>query len=86
MRRLITVISIVVPFALAGCAPPPPPAPPPQPHMQATLSWLETAQHELDIADQYRDHGGHAGRASDLVIDAIREVHEGIRYRDAHAP
>jgi hypothetical protein len=82
MRRLITTISIVVPFALAGCAPPPPP----QPHMQATLAWLETAEHELDIADQYRDHGGHAGRATDLVIDAIREVHEGIRYHDAHAP
>jgi hypothetical protein len=86
MRYLIAAISIALPAALAGCAPPPPPPPPPQPHMHAALDWLETARHELEIADQYRDHGGHAGAATHLTIDAMREVREGIAYRDSHAP
>jgi hypothetical protein len=83
MRHLIAAISIALPASLAGCAPPPPP---PQPHMQAALDWLATAQHELEIADQAHDHGGHAGAATNRVRDAIREVREGIAYRDSHAP
>jgi hypothetical protein len=58
----------------------------PQPHMEAALAALENALHEIEIADQARDHGGHAGAATNLIRDAIREVHEGIRFRDAHGP
>jgi len=49
-------------------------------------TWLETARHELEIADQARDHGGHSGMATRLATNAIREVREGIAYRDSHAP
>lgn len=55
-----------------------------QPHMDAALSALQTAHDELLAADQYHDHGGHAGTATQLVERAIREVHEGIRYRNEH--
>jgi hypothetical protein len=58
----------------------------PQPHMEAALAALENALHEIEIADQARDHGGHAGAATNLIRDAIREVREGIRFRDAHGP
>lgn len=57
-----------------------------QPHMEATLASLENALHEIEIADEYRDHGGHAGAATNLIKQAIHEVREGIRYRDAHGP
>jgi hypothetical protein len=83
MRHIIAAICVALPAALAGCAPPPPP-PPAQPHMHAALDWLETARHELEIADQARDHGGHAGAATRLTTDAIREVREGIIWRDNH--
>jgi hypothetical protein len=79
MRPIIRVIIAALPFAAVSCAPPPPPPPPPQPHMEATFAYLETTLHELEIADQYRDHGGHAGRATELV-------REGIRYRNEHGP
>jgi hypothetical protein len=68
-------------WCFAGCA-----VAAPQPHMEATLSYLENALHEIEIADQYRDHGGHAGAATNLIKEAIHEVREGIRYRDAHGP
>lgn len=55
-----------------------------QPHMESALASLQNALHELEIADQFRNHGGHAVAATDLVRQAIREVREGIRYRDAH--
>lgn len=58
----------------------------PQPHMEATLAYLENALHEIEIADQFRDHGGHAGAATDLIKQAIHQVREGIRYRDVHGP
>ena len=51
--------------------------------MEATLAYLETTLHELEVADQYRDHGGHSGRATELVREAIRE---GIRFRNEHGP
>jgi hypothetical protein len=54
--------------------------------MEATLAYLETTLHELEIVDQYRDHGGHAGRATELARDAIREVREGIRFPNEHGP
>ena len=55
-----------------------------QPHMEATLQLLENAKHEIEIADQFKDHGGHAGEATRLINEAIHEVREGIRYRDEH--
>lgn len=57
-----------------------------QPHMEATLESLEAALHEIEIADQFRDHGGHAANATELIRRAIHEVREGIRYRDMHGP
>jgi len=58
----------------------------PQPHMDAALAALENARSEIIAADQYRDHGGHAGAATNLINQAIREVREGIRYRNMHGP
>ena len=55
-----------------------------QPHMEETLHHLEQAKHEIEIADEAKDHGGHAGAATDLIEQAIREVREGIRYRNEH--
>jgi hypothetical protein len=68
-------------LAFAGVA-----AAAPQPHMEAALAALENARSEMIIADQYRDHGGHAGAATNLIDRAIREVREGIRFRNAHGP
>jgi hypothetical protein len=53
--------------------------------MEETLRQLEIAKHEIEVADRARDHGGHAGAATRLIDDAIRQVREGIRYRDEHA-
>ena len=68
-------------LAFAGVA-----AAAPQPHMEAAIAALENARSEMIIADQYRDHGGHAGAATNLIDRAIREVREGIRFRNAHGP
>ena len=57
-----------------------------QPHMDGALHALEHARDEIVIADQYKDHGGHAGAATNLIEQAIREVREGIRYRNEHGP
>jgi len=48
-----------------------------QPHMEAALSALETAKHELDVA--IPDKEGHRVKAIALVNDAIAEVHAGIK-------
>ena len=56
----------------------------PQPHMEGALAALEQAKHEIEIADEFRDHGGHAGEATRLIEEAIHEVREGIRFRDEH--
>jgi hypothetical protein len=56
----------------------------PQPHMDGALAALEQAKHEIEVADQFRDHGGHAGEATRLIEAAIHEVREGIRFRDEH--
>jgi hypothetical protein len=55
-----------------------------QPHMDAALHALENAKHEIEIADQAQDHGGHAGAATSLIDQAIHEVREGIRFRNEH--
>ena len=55
-----------------------------QPHTEAALAFLEQALGELQIADKDRSHGGHDGKATTLVEEAIREVHLAIEYRDRH--
>ena len=56
----------------------------PQPDMEATLASLATARNQIILADQHRDHGGHAALATKLIDQAIFEVKEGIRYRNEH--
>ncbi len=55
-----------------------------QPHTQAALQYLESAKHEILIADQDHNHGGHAGEATRLIDEAIQEVRKAIVYRDEH--
>jgi hypothetical protein len=82
MRSLIGAgVAMGALLALAGVA-----VAAPQPHMEAALAALENARSEIGIADQARDHGGHAGAATNLIDQAIREVREGIRFRNAHGP
>jgi hypothetical protein len=57
-------------------------APADQPHMQAALSALETAQQELAAAQA--DKGGHRVKAERYVHDAIDEVRRGIEYDRTH--
>lgn len=57
-----------------------------QPHMQAALHELYAAEHDIEIADQYHDHGGYAGAATAAIQQAIGDVQEGIAYRDQHGP
>jgi len=84
MRGIVRLITLGAILASAGCGGPPP-GPPGQRHMEETLRQLEIAKHEIEVADRARDHGGHAGAATRLIDDAIRQVREGIRYRDEHA-
>ena len=79
MRRLITGPAMAVGILLFTAA-----SAVPQPHMDSALAALEQAKHEIEIADQYKDHGGHAGAATSLIEQAIHEVREGIRFRDDH--
>jgi hypothetical protein len=53
-----------------------------QPHMQAALDALRSAQRELHDADA--DKGGHRVRAERLVHDAIAEVEKGINFDRRH--
>ena len=53
-----------------------------QPHMQAALDALRTAERELHEADA--DKGGHRVRAERLVHDAIAEVEKGINFDRRH--
>jgi hypothetical protein len=79
MRRIIPALVISLALLAPGLA-----QAVPQPHMEAALAALENALHEIEIADQARDHGGHAGAATNLIRDAIHQVREGIRFRDTH--
>jgi hypothetical protein len=82
MRSLIVVSAAMgATLSFAGVA-----VAAPQPHMEAALAALENARSEIIAADQYHDHGGHAGAATNLIDQAIREVREGIRFRNAHGP
>lgn len=53
-----------------------------QPHMQAALDALRTAQRELEAATE--DKGGHRVKALRLVRQAIDQVDKGIRYDRRH--
>ena len=53
-----------------------------QPHMQAALDALRTAERELHQAEA--DKGGHRVRAERLVHDAIVEVEKGINFDRRH--
>jgi hypothetical protein len=53
-----------------------------QPHMQAALTALTTAQTELKAAEA--DKGGHREKALDLVAKAIEQVNKGIGFADKH--
>jgi uncharacterized protein HemX len=53
-----------------------------QPHMQAALVALQTAQHELTVAIQNK--GGHRAKALDLVNQAITETEAGIAVGDGN--
>jgi hypothetical protein len=55
-----------------------------QPHMEATLRALQTAKAEIVQSDANNDHGGHAGKATELINRAITEVELGIQYRNEH--
>jgi hypothetical protein len=82
MRRVASVaIAIGAMLSLPGMA-----IAADQPHMYAALQALQNALHEIEIADQARDHGGHAGAATNLTQQAIHEVQEGIAFRDRHGP
>jgi hypothetical protein len=79
MRRIIPAVVLSAALLVPGVT-----WAAPQPHMEAALAALENALHEIEIADQFRDHGGHAGAATNLIREAIHEVREGIRFRDMH--
>lgn len=53
-----------------------------QPHMQAALQALKTAQRELAQAE--KDKGGHRARAERLIQQAIAQVEAGMHYDTAH--
>ena len=53
-----------------------------QPHMQAALDALRSAERELHEAEA--DKGGHRVKAERLVHDAIAEVEKGINFDRRH--
>lgn len=53
-----------------------------QPHMQAALEALRTAQRQLSQATN--DKGGHRAKAEALVRDAIVQVEKGIAFDRRH--
>ena len=55
---------------------------PDQPHMDAALSYLQTAKNELKVAEHNK--GGHRANAVGLVNRAIAEVNRGIQYAKSH--
>src|SRR5450432_2522556 len=55
---------------------------PDQPHMDAALSYLQTAKNELKVAEHNK--GGHRANAVGLVNQAIGEVKSGIQYARSH--
>jgi hypothetical protein len=54
-----------------------------QPDMDATLRSLETAKHQIELADKTPDKDHHAENASRLILQAIDEVRASIASRNA---
>ncbi|RKP58874.1 hypothetical protein [Pararobbsia silviterrae] len=53
-----------------------------QPDMDAALRSLETAKHQIELADKTPDKEGHASKASALILQAIDEVRASIKARN----
>jgi len=53
-----------------------------QPHMQAAVEALSTAEHELGVAEE--DKGGHRIAALRATRDAIRETRAGMEFARNH--
>jgi hypothetical protein len=77
-----TVVSTIFSSALLGLVLPSRATAADQPHMQAALDSLRTAQRELREANT--DKGGHRVKAERLVSDAIAEVEKGIGFDRRH--
>jgi hypothetical protein len=77
-----TVVSTIFSSALLGLVLPSRAKAADQPHMQAALDALRTAQRELHEATS--DKGGHRVKAERLVSDAIAEVEKGINFDRRH--
>lgn len=81
-RWSLRVLTVVVPLALVATA-----AfkageyAAPQPHMNAALAALESAEKHLGEAPANK--GGHRAKAMEHVKEAIAEVHAGITFADA---
>ena len=54
----------------------------PQPDMDAALRSLETAKHQIELADKTPDKDGHASKASALILQAIAEARASIESRN----
>ena len=53
-----------------------------QPDMDAALRSLETAKHQIELADKTPDKDGHAHKASALILQAIDEARASIKSRN----
>ncbi len=53
-----------------------------QPHMYAARRALFVARNQLEAAQHNK--GGHRAAALNLVLQAIQQVDQGIRYADTH--
>jgi hypothetical protein len=67
---IVTAIAVIAAGFVAGCTYGG------QPHMQAALSYLQSAYGELQVAEHNK--GGHRVVAMRLISDAITEVQAGI--------
>ena len=79
MRKLVAGVWVLV---IAAAMTVPAVAAENQPHMQAALQALKTAQRELAQAE--KDKGGHRARAEKLIQQAIAQVEAGMHYDSAH--
>ena len=77
-----SVVSTIFSSALLGLVLPSRARAADQPHMQAALDALRTAERELHQADA--DKGGHRVKAERIVHDAIVEVEKGIEFDRRH--
>ncbi|HTJ94419.1 MAG TPA: hypothetical protein VL424_15100 [Pararobbsia sp.] len=83
MRFPLPVLAAVVVAAAATLTPVGAWADVPQPDMDAALRSLETAKHQIELADKTPDKDGHAHKASALILQAIDECRASIASRNA---